>query len=817
MITKNLSVYFVKPLILVMLLLLAACNPEPMPTPPPPEEVAPPTFTDETGLPIQNQAFRVFCHAQLIDDGTSQTAQEYAIRTDDQGKATSWPATCRYVTALQPQPATAPGYDTFKTSWMPGSTTAQDASSGTIHITAQLLVVFNPIVSLAWEPSGESSVVTLQSSSNVASLTAAFARASSYLYDATNGQMLFGNVQIYTNGEMWNEADFRVLADNDRRPSANIGGMVKTAVKHPLTAHPTFDDLIFYPGHIMLGRGWSKNGPKTGLWNASDGFRTLAHEWGHYALFLYDEYLTLDNKPAYCTCPHGDTSCTASIMDWQYDSQRTELWGDKASDQCNLTQQNAVHQESDGQTLSKWFFWQGAATPGILQAPDSTDTKLTLARYLIKPQPASSALTTPANEPTVNVVASPGTLDELLPSQLLAQLYTVQHESQSDVATSILYQGSTMLYPGDESQRGLLTLLGVPLKSSEESLYVGVNQFAPTLNPLYQVDAFSYTDTLPSPDVNLLHNSWRPHLQVQYKAHMADASTQTAVIDEITLILGLDQPAAGPVLAQLCTPVVLSSGSKCYGSWEIANGDPGQYHLTISAAELGGSFPSYSLLRLWVRTDKPTGNPELIRWIEIGRAGAGPGGGCAHAPLQDGNQTRTLGMNAKTNWDEECSGLVAYMPVANDTALQTAVPNEVQGFVSPPVLIQDIPLDNGTCSATKDGAITMSYDDLDVCQVVTASIFQAENRSYNSDVVGLARDFQQYLLAGEEGREKLTAVCTQLLNADPHIEENLRLLQLTTTRSEWNLVPGSTTAADSNVLSGFPENDGIFAIALFSN
>lgn len=783
---------------LLIAMLLVGCD-SPTPTPPPPTPVAMPFFRNAQAQPLPNQTFVVYCHIQPSYNAAAIAPTPQEIVTDANGQATRWPANCSNVVALQPQPALARGYDVYVTSWDPGTAVTQDATQD-IFMTEHLLVVFNPVVSLAWEPATGSSVLDVdKGSSTVASLTAAFTAASGYLYEATNGQMLFGNVQIYTNGKRWDEADFRVLADNDRRPSANVGGMVETAVKHTLPPGQTFADLIFYPGHVTLGRGWSNKGPAQGVWGEADGWRTLVHEWGHYALFLFDEYLTLNNVSTSCSCPHGDSSCVSSIMDWHYDLNRTEFHGSRADASCTDTQQWGIYGQDDWQTLVQWFSWQNI--PGLslqLPAVAQTGTDLTFASYLVSPTVLSAP--TAVHEPTLQLVAPPG-------GQLLAQVYTVHHEPEKDVATSILYQGSHMLYSPSGEQRGQLTLLGIPEDSSNHSLFVGVNQFGPS-SP-YRADAFSYTGALALPEVAVSQNTWEPNLTVQYTAKMMDQGTQTAVVDTMTLRLEL---VDYPVFAQLCTPAPLSSGSKCYGPWDmIPDSSTGQLVRTISAAELGGTFPNYSLLRLWVQTGEPAGYPELIRWIEIGRVGAGPGGGCAHAPLQDGNQTRTLGMTTATKWDTECSGLVAYMPVVNTTALNGVdVPNEVQGFVAPPVIVQDIPLDN-FCSATQDSAVTVSYDDLAVCQVAA----QAQEISYDYEETRKSLErLRQILTAGENNREEVAKACEDLLQTGDRLEEtHLQLLQFNAQTEEWVLLPSEGLVdKSSNLLSARTAGDGIFAI-----
>lgn len=820
------SIVYIKVLIpaIVGLLMLTTCDrnttPTPVPTPratiaitPPPTPVVTPlptalvtplptpfvtplpvphlTFVDAAGNQMSNQTFRVFCHTQATYDSANPVPREQTVNTDSNGQVTTWVDGCRYVTALQPQPIAATHYDVYLTSWKPGESNAQDITSGVVRMTTNPLVVFNPVVSLAWEPTENSNFVTINPKfgNSSSSLIHSFTEASSYLYNVSNGQMIFGNVAIYTNGEMWNEADFRVLADNDRRPAANVGGMMQTAVKHNLSPGQPFQDLIFYPGYIMLGRGWSNKGPDVGLWGDQDGWRTLVHEWGHYALFLYDEYLALDNTPANCACDHENSSCISSIMDWHYDANRTELWGASNNNPiCQQTQQWAIHQKNDWQTVASWFDLQEVSSPITLTETLTDGTQPTFASYLVNIKPVSAPTEPPPFEPEITV-QSPAEA-----GQLLAQVYTMQRDSQyPNVATSILYQGSTLLHQIDNQLNGQLTLLGM---QEDQSLYVSVNQFVPTKNLPYQADALTYSGPF-QPTVSVQPNVWQPQLGVTFTATMQVTETQTAVITQMELALNLNQSTPGKVSAQLCAP-----GGHCYGPWEIADGSVGQHNRTITVADLGVPFPTYSILRLWVENQEIPTPYELIRWIEIGRPGSGPGGGCAHAPMQDGNQTRTLGMVTPTNWDKECGGLVAYMPVTNNVMLQTAVPDNIQGFVSPPIQVQDIPLNGGTCSA-EDSSIIINYDELAVCKAAASvSLIELDPELLIADVA-------------DQRQLELVEVCDKLLNTKNSLED-LRLAHLrpqVDRNNPWELLTISPSRSPQTPVNG----DGIFAIVLVNN
>src|SRR5690606_26555778 len=89
----------------------------------------------------------------------------------------------------------------------------------------------------------------------------------------------------------------RFLASNDYLPSAYVGGMVEAAT--------VYSDTIYAPAAIFLGRHWNgvtASDPVSGAWSQPNAYRTLVHEWAHYALFLYDEYRQLDGESVYCTC-----------------------------------------------------------------------------------------------------------------------------------------------------------------------------------------------------------------------------------------------------------------------------------------------------------------------------------------------------------------------------------------------------------------------------------------------------------------------------------------------------------------------------------
>ncbi|HEV7921949.1 MAG TPA: hypothetical protein VGR02_14265 [Thermoanaerobaculia bacterium] len=98
--------------------------------------------------------------------------------------------------------------------------------------------------------------------------------ASRYLFNATDGQMFFEQIDILDDGENWADTDYRLFADNTVHPyvSSRLGGFLGGGV---LATHMNMRALAAASGVNDLGY--------------SD-FQVYAHEFGHYGLGLYDEY-----------------------------------------------------------------------------------------------------------------------------------------------------------------------------------------------------------------------------------------------------------------------------------------------------------------------------------------------------------------------------------------------------------------------------------------------------------------------------------------------------------------------------------------------
>jgi len=127
------------------------------------------------------------------------------------------------------------------------------------------LCLFNVLVALEWVPD----------EAYMRQLEWAFRRASDFLYDVSDGAMAFGQV-VFGGPELMDSADIQIMASNRLLPRSWVSGLHIARKYMP----------------IRIGRGvWHKNNLASIPWDEPEAYRTLIHEWGHYALELRDAYL----------------------------------------------------------------------------------------------------------------------------------------------------------------------------------------------------------------------------------------------------------------------------------------------------------------------------------------------------------------------------------------------------------------------------------------------------------------------------------------------------------------------------------------------
>lgn len=634
----------------------------------PPAEAAPLASTRlhflDGSVPLRNERIWLFC----FEDADAVTLlSEQWIMTDDAGYATSR-GTCKYVAALLPQFAQpsgkaghGPAFWVFSASWPTGAgVDLPDAAcleflcraGEDIVIRKQWpLIVYNVAASLEWVPE--------EASSYVANLKEGLRRASAYLADLTDGYMVFGPVTIFTGGRNWEGSDLRFHAANDLRPSAFAGGIVSQTMTYtpPSPPAPTAGlQLIFRPAGVFLGRGWDRFGNTESGWQDSDGYRTLVHEWAHYALFLYDEYQRRDGYSTVCAKPDlrlmlpEGADGYASAMSWHYTAG--ELWQIKDPKDpptaCLDTDQYWVYGESDWSILAKWQDIQGLPStalrqPALTPAEELTPTERRLLAHLFNLRNAGGA---GSFLPFVSHAGTSPVLPEVhalyvrtddgrtgLPSDV-AQVYLLKG-SEAD-PERIIYQGTTRsdrsaAAPADA---GSITLLGA---NDPDDLRIFVDQYA-YRGADGEIDGGRYVYP-PAGEVADIHaanvvaplNKFGSSLNLRYGMSFVD---NYALLTRVRV--ELKAPAAVALAnpwAQICSA---DADIGCPAEWRQPLVDTGSGVWIADFVPLPGmqEFPLYNVVR--VTADNP-GFDGLMRWFRDA-GGVGPGHKPPGAPFAPGEQ-----------------------------------------------------------------------------------------------------------------------------------------------------------------------------------
>ena len=345
--------------------------------PPPPPGSTYAHVIDENNVPVEGA--QVYRNGALLQDGTGQS-----LTTDAAGNLIL-PDSIRlgdHLVAFLPlyqQPTVRQGHDGWayrvvKTSLISG--TDGSVSGHTVSAPGQQmlrlaspLALFNLAVSVEWNATPD----------YLQDMVLALQRASDYLFDATDGQMAFGQVAIYDNGREWSNADIQVLTRNEVVPIGDYDGLLSPNLS-----------LV-----IRLGRHWDRARGQ-GRWSAQDGYRTIIHEFGHYAFGLYDSYeqyvydddgnILGSNEDTGCTTKEvadTDPSMHATLMDTQYAATEfsdRQLVPDLWTAQCELTVQWQTHHLSDWEMIlarfgdlsqpPRWRFLRPADRARVLAGPD---------------------------------------------------------------------------------------------------------------------------------------------------------------------------------------------------------------------------------------------------------------------------------------------------------------------------------------------------------------------------------------------------------------------------------------------------------------
>jgi uncharacterized membrane protein len=206
---------------------------------------------------------------------------------------------------------------------------------------------YNLLVSVGWEAT-ESYLKSLEDN---------FRFMSNYLYDVSDGQLRLDTVYIIDNGAFSGAADIIVYASNFVWPCANAGGILSGGAKH-----------IYMPriwmGDSTESRNYTDRVYPLNLNAYSMDYRTKAHEFGHYALSFFDEYLFKDILPFVYTANDALRCLPRTIFNYGFMDRPYEWAGVMSSEMsgafryemasCQNTQQWGVHGMSCWDHLERW-------------------------------------------------------------------------------------------------------------------------------------------------------------------------------------------------------------------------------------------------------------------------------------------------------------------------------------------------------------------------------------------------------------------------------------------------------------------------------
>lgn len=723
-------------------------------------------FTTQTGVPFSD------FWLTLNNDGTPQDPL---------------PPNCNYIAAMrllhtQPSgnPDHGPAYWIYATSWTAGEDTPQPLAETIVIPDDQTLVLFNVVASLAWEPAADSPFES--------QLRDGLKQASAYLYDVSEGQMALGPLTIYNNGQNWNQADLRFLTANDARPWAFVGGILpeRTAYTSPQTGRSS----RFGNGATFYGRFWDGSDAfdsNAGSWDQQDAYRTIIHEWSHYALFLYDEYRNTFADETHCTgIDNRDESkdkTNASIMDYQYTA--SEFWSGRVHGfptGCQNTIQFEVHGEDDWTTLSHWHWIQQLPTsvdPPIITPialEEGPNLGLTAALFgrepghflylpIIRKAGTWTAPTTDLREPKIDVFIDEG-FD--FGAAFASQVYLLEDTAVSLFPRRIHHQGRPVFGPEPENYIGSMTILNV---NDTDRLHVSV-QRSPTDEQPGELYTYAPKYWPPDSEIEPIHDGFEVvavqdpwHTILDLQPNPEKPRQELTVIFQSLTHSNLPTP-----IAHLCA-IDANSGCAEDAAWlqEMTPIGSDIWQATFTPLPAAEELPLYGIVRIEV--------PEFgerIRWFRQA-GGVGPAHEDADAPTQDGDVMVDAVQDIPSGISQagDCSH-VLIMPSANDTLLRQLLPQDVKGIIGMPLdidVLQPHP-DGEGCIGLEPGSLPTP--------VVVTLFYSAETL----EQLGVARD-------------------------------QLRVLHYFQSNGEWvdvttEVPPNPDQLNGNNWISSFPLNEGGF-------
>ncbi len=544
-------------------------------------------------------------------------------------------------------------------------------------------VVFPLTVSLEWQPGDDDRLPddlalarcapAVVEEQYLGDLKAGLRRAAAYLYAYSEGQMSLGKVTVFTGGESWDKADIRILANSAYRPTSFVGGIVGAPTGN-ISATTGLTRTVFYPGSILLGRAWDGRGARCGAWSQPAGWRTIGHEWGHYALFLYDEYFdTATGAEQYCTTtglafretrPQAN-GMADSVMAYHYSADKLWLRGDAPVPalprlSCAGTPQERAHGATDWQTITR--FYPAVSLPGALRA--DLDFESSPARDLF-----SFEIMPPARER--NDTSAQVRLELLPAPRLVGQSYLLR-PGLTQAPQRILGQGE--LIPGEAAA---LPFWGVQQDTKDRAV-VTVQDWHGGQRFGFPQDSRA-ASALNLGAANLLNaaaSNWRPSLTITPRVIQIG---EVSEVDGLIVKVGHCGVAPKQILLAYCP-----AGGDC-GAPITPLGATGIFTHTFFFPFDGQYEPPAAHGYIYVRNQDTF--EETIAWYQLA-GGVGPATSNVHAPLAEG-----LAETEPDALAPAADNLLLYSSALRCAASGFTLPNDVLGIVGTPIDVQPVVAD----------------------------------------------------------------------------------------------------------------------------
>jgi hypothetical protein len=446
-------------------------------------------------------------------------------------------------------------------------------------------------------------------------------------YRFTGGQLAIDSISIYTGGEQWEQANIRVLASRSYRPSAFVGGAAAAPTAYYSATGSLEPMALFYPAPVLLGRQWDGRGGRCGPWSAPEGWRTIAHEWGHHALYLYDEYLQQGaGREQFCgadgpgfrllrrgeRAPADTGSSVASLMAYHYTADQLSLWEPGAPPPaCRDTPQTAAHGASAWATVERIYEADGVTAPPAL-APGPSE-----------PPPVAVTVVLPAAARERSSAAA--TLAALPGPPLVGQAYLIRPRPDGGAPQRIIGQGAIVAGEALPMQ-----LVGVQPDTGDRAAVMAPD---PVGGALYSFPADYRTltgaDGLRTDAVNSLgatESGWRVSLGVRPLLYQGPG-------EQFSRVSGLEArlEECGEKPPTAVEFVYCPAGGECGAPALVQTpaGD-GSFSHTFFFDEQAPAAPHG-----YIYAREPFRGAEAVTWYQLG-GGVGPAHTGGHAPIAEG-------------------------------------------------------------------------------------------------------------------------------------------------------------------------------------